>query len=88
MGLFNFSKPSDPSEGQDIQLIVNSETVNVPLAEAEGLTVKAVFARFASSLCDTNRINRFVSTGRIVDGDSLVQAGTVYSGAVASESKG
>ena len=38
MGLFNFSKP-DASAGQDIQLIVNAETVNIPAAEAAGLTV-------------------------------------------------
>ena len=90
MGLFNFAQPATNNNGgaQDIQLIVNSETVTVPAAEAEGMTVKQVFSRFASSLCDTDRINRYVSTGRIVDGESIVQAGTVYSGAVASESKG
>ena len=87
MGLFSFSKP-DASVGQDIQLLINDETVTIPAVEAEGMSVREVFAKFASSLCDTGRINRFVSQGRIVAGDSKVESGTIYSGAIASESKG
>ena len=53
MGLFNFAKP-DASAGQDIQLVVNAETVNVPAAEAAGMTVADLFSRFASNLCDVS----------------------------------
>ena len=88
MALFNFSRPSNSSAGQDIQLIINDETVSVPLAEAEGLTVVEVFRRFAKDVCDTSRINRYVAQGRIVNGTSVVEAGTIYSGAIASEAKG
>jgi len=90
MGLFSFSKPSDNAgdSNKEIQLIINSETINVPFEEAEGKTIQQVFARFANSVCDTNRINRFVSLGRIIAPSSVVEAGTVYSGSIASESKG
>ena len=87
MGLFNFSAPSD-NTAQEIQLIVNDETVTVPAAEANGLTVAELFSRFASSVCDVARINRYVSLGRIIDGSAKAEAGVVYSGAIASESKG
>ncbi len=87
MGLFNFSAPSD-NTAQEIQLIVNDETVTVPAAEANGLTVAELFCRFASSVCDVNRINRYVSLGRIIEGTAKAEAGVVYSGAIASESKG
>lgn len=87
MGLFNFSAP-DASAGQDIQLLINDETVTIPAVEAQGMSVREVFAKFASSLCDTTRINRYVSQGRIVAGDSKAAPGTIYSGAIASESKG
>ena len=87
MALFNFSKPSG-SEGQDIQILINDETVTVPAAEAQGLTVSELFSRFASTVCDVSRINRFVAQGRIVAGSATVEAGTIYSGAIASESKG
>ena len=87
MGLFNFSQP-DASVGQDIQLLINDETVTIPAVEAKDMSVREVFAKFASTMCDTNRINRFVSQGRIVAGDSRAEAGTIYTGAIASESKG
>ena len=88
MGLFNFSAPSNNDNAQDIQLIVNDETVTVPAAEAAGLTVAQMFSRFADNICDTSRINRYISLGRIVSGNSQAEAGVVYSGAIASESKG
>ena len=88
MGLFSFTSVSNNDGAQDIQLIVNDETVNVPAAEAEGLSVAELFNRFASGICDTDRINRFISLGRIVDGKTKAEAGVVYSGAVCSESKG
>ena len=87
MGLFNFSAP-DASAGQDIQLLINDETVTIPAVEANGMSVREVFTKFASSMCDTTRINRFVSQGRIVAGDSPAECGTIYTGAIASESKG
>ena len=86
MGLFNFSAPSD--NNQEIQLIVNDETITVSAAEAEGLSVAELFRRFANSVCDVNRINRYVSLGRIIDGTAKAEPGVVYSGAIASESKG
>ena len=86
MGLFNFAAPSD--NNQEIQLIVNDETITVPAAEAEGLSVAELFRRFASSVCDVSRINRYVSLGRIIEGSAKAEAGVVYSGAIASESKG
>ena len=88
MGLFNFTSATNNNGAQDIQLIVNDETVTVPAAEAAGLSVAELFNRFANSICDTNRINRFISLGRIVDGSTKAEAGVVYSGAIASESKG
>ncbi len=86
MSLFNFSRPSN--DDQQIQLIVNDETITVPAGEANGMTVEQAFGRYASSYCDTGRINRYVAQGRIVNGTSRIQPGTVYSGAVSSESKG
>ena len=88
MGLFNFSAPSNSSEGQDVQLLINDESITVPAAEAKGLTVGQLFTRFAAGACDVTRINRYVAQGRIVSGTSLVESGTIYSGAIASESKG
>ena len=90
MGLFNFSKPAanNGSEGQDIELLINEETVTVPAAEAAGKTISQLFNQFAAGLCDVSRINRFVAEGRIVDGSAKAEAGTIYRGAIASESKG
>lgn len=88
MGLFNFSKPSNGSEGQDVQILINDETVTIPAAEATGMTIAELFSRYASPICDVNRINRYVSQGRIVTGTASVEAGMIYSGAIASESKG
>ena len=90
MGLFNFTTVSnnDDNSAQDIQLIVNDETVTVPAAEADGMTIRQLFDRFAAGICDTDRINRFISLGRIVDESTKAEAGVIYSGAIASESKG
>lgn len=87
MALFNFSKPS-ATEGNDIQLMVNDETITVPAAEAKGLSVADLFRRFASGVCDVERINRYVALGRVVNGTSQAEEGTLYSAAIASESKG
>lgn len=88
MGLFNFSTPSNGSEGQDVQILINDETVTIPASEAIGMTVSELFSRFADSVCDVSRINRYVAQGRIVTGNAIVEAGMIYSGAIASESKG
>ena len=87
MSLFNFRKPSD-SSAQDIELRLNEDSVSVPFADVEGLTVKEAFERFGSDLGSVSRINRFIAQGRIVTGTASVEAGTVYAGTVASEAKG
>mgnify|MGYP001240729942 CR=1 FL=1 len=89
MGLFNFNAPSnDNADGQNIELIINDERVTVSAAEASNMTVKQVFDRFASASADVSRVNRYVAQGRIVAPDSIVEAGTIYSAAIASETKG
>ena len=88
MGLFNFAKPSNNDNGQDIELIINDERVTVSAAEASGLTVAQLFERFAGRYADTSRVNRYVAQGRIIAPDSVAEAGTIYSAAIASESKG
>lgn len=87
MSLFNFRKPSD-NAAQEIELQLNEDTITVPFAEVEGMTVKEAFERFGSDLGSVNRINRFVAQGRIVTGTTSVEAGTIYAGTVASEAKG
>ena len=88
MGLFNFNAPSNNDGGQDIELIINDERITVSASEADGLTVAQVFSRFASDSADTSRVNRYVAQGTIVAADSVVEPGTIYSAAIASETKG
>ena len=88
MGLFNFNAPSNDDGANDIELIINDERITVNASEAEGLTIAQVFARFASRVADTSRVNRYVAQGRIVAADSQVEPGTIYSAAIASETKG
>ena len=88
MSLFQFNRPANESAGNDVVLIVNEESVTVPGADAQGKTVQQLFQQFASSIADVSRINRYINQGRIVDGGSTAETGTVYSGAIASESKG
>ena len=92
MALFNFnrnaSSAASTDANQEVVLIVNDTQITVSAAEAEGLTVSQLFERFASNSADVSRINRYVSQGRIVAGSSSAEAGTVYSGAISSESKG
>ena len=96
MALFNFNRSSVNSNDNNgsngvnnvIRLIINDETIEVPTAQAEGLNIRQVFERFASDSCDVTRINRFVAQGRIINGSTAVEGGNVYSGAIASESKG
>ena len=89
MALFNFSRPSNNDNTNEvIQLIINDETIEVSGADAAGLTVAQLFNKYAASSCDVSRINRYVAQGRIVSGTTPAESGTVYSGAIASESKG
>ena len=92
MGLFNFSAPSQNSDGaggsDNIELIINDETITVSAAEASNMTVKQVFDRFAAGSADVSRVNRYVAQGRIVAPDSIAEAGMIYSAAIASETKG
>ena len=88
MGLFSFNAPSNNDNAQDVELIINSERITVSGAEANGLTVAQIFKRFASGVADIGRVNRYVAEGKIVAADSTVEAGTIYSAAIASETKG
>ena len=89
MGLFNFNAPSNNADAaQDVELIINDERITVSGAEANGLTVAQIFNRFASGVADLSRINRYVAQGKIVAADSTVEPGTIYSAAIASETKG
>ena len=89
MGLFNFSKPaSNDNGGEPIELIINDERITVSPAEAANMTVKQVFERFAGGSADLSRVNRYVAQGRVVAPDSVVEAGTIYSAAISSETKG
>ena len=90
MALFNFNRPSNNNDSVNevIQLIINDEVIDVPATEASGLTVAEVFTRYAANACDVRRINRYVAQGRIVGGNTPAVSGTVYSGAITSESKG
>ena len=98
MSLFSFARNNNNNNNdgnnnnndgaQIIQLIINDETITVSAAEAEGKTVAELFNQYASSVADVSRINRYVAQGRIVGGATTAEIGTVYSGAIASESKG
>ncbi len=94
MALFNFNRNNTNTSSasaetvQEVVLIVNDERIIVSAAEASGLTVAELFGRYASNSADVSRINRYVAQGRIVAGSSAAEAGTVYSGAISSESKG
>ena len=91
MALFNFNRPANNEAGSPnevIRLIINDETIEVSAAQAAGKTVEQLFAEYASESADVSRINRYVAQGRIVSGNTTAEAGTVYSGAITSESKG
>ena len=91
MALFNFNRNNNSSAAdasQEVVLIVNDERIVVSAGEARGLTVAQLFERYAANSADVSRINRYVAQGRIVAGSSAAEAGTVYSGAISSESKG
>lgn len=94
MGLFSLLKTNSNSNTQsannqqDIQLCLNEESLTISAAQASGLTIAQLFERFAGGLGDTSRIIRYCAAGTIVDGDSTPVPGTIYRGAVNSESKG
>jgi hypothetical protein len=94
MGLFNFNIGNSNSNNQggsadrEIELQLNEDSVTISAAEAKGLSVREVFERFASRLGDVDRINKFVTAGRIVNDDTAVEPGMIYRGAISSEAKG
>ncbi len=92
MALFNFNRNNNSSDAsdtaQEVVLIVNDERIVVSANEARGLTVAQLFERYAATSADVSRINRYVAQGRIVAGSSSAEVGTIYSGAISSESKG
>ena len=94
MALFNFTfntpnnSDNNDQTSESIELQLNEDSVTIAAAEVKGLSIREVFERFSQRLGDTDRINKFVCAGRIVEADSTVQAGMVYRGAVHSESKG
>lgn len=97
MGFFNFNKTTtsaaDNNGGEDttrkpIILQLNEEQIEVSADDAEGKTVAELFEEFGSGLGDVERITRYVSAGQIVSEDSTAKLGTVYRGAITSETKG
>lgn len=96
MGFFKFANntTSNATEGvtterKPIVLQLNEESITIPASEAEGKTVSQLFEEYASDLGgDIDRVSRFVAAGQIVSQDTVVQLGTIYRGAITSESKG
>lgn len=99
MALFNFTftnptttngtSTSNPADHADkIELCLNEESILVPATEAQGLSIEALFRKFAQRLGDVERITRFQCAGQIVEPSDMPKPGLVYRGAVSSESKG
>lgn len=93
MGFFNFgsnntSTTAASTERKPVILQLNEEQITISPADAEGKSVAELFSQYADDLGDTDRINRFVAAGQIVNGDTVVELGTVYRGAITSETKG
>lgn len=91
MGFFNFGNQSTATtstEGKPVILQLNEEQITIDPSVAEGKSVSELFSQFADDLGDTDRITRFVAAGQIVNGDTVVTLGTVYRGAITSETKG
>lgn len=93
MGFFNFgsnnSTPATTStERKPVILQLNEEQITISPADAEGKSVAELFSLYADDLGDTARINRFVAAGQIVGAETIVELGTVYRGAITSETKG
>lgn len=91
MGFFNFgTKSSDvtSTERKPVILQLNEEQITIDPSDAEGKSVSELFNQYADDLGDTSRITRFVAAGQIVAADTVVALGTVYRGAITSETKG
>jgi hypothetical protein len=93
MGFFNFGSNSTSTtaastERKPVILQLNEEQITISAIDAEGKSVAELFSQYADDLGDTDRINRFVAAGQIVNGDTVVELGTVYRGAITSETKG
>ncbi len=95
---FNFNTPAQPADDSNdsgetteklpVVIQLNEDSITIDADKAEGLTIEELFANFGDDLGDTDRINRFVAAGQIVDRSAAVVLGTVYRGSVTSESKG
>lgn len=92
MGFFNFNTKTaaaaTTTERKPVILQLNEEQITIDPSDAEGKSVAELFDQYADDLGDTDRINRFVAAGQIVNGDTVVTLGTVYRGAITSETKG
>lgn len=94
MGFFNFgtnntnTATAATTERKPVILQLNEEQITISPAEAEGKSVAELFSLYADDLGDTDRISRFVTAGQIVGGNTVVEFGTVYRGAITSETKG
>ena len=93
MGFFNFNKTTNNAAGDDaarkpVILQLNEEQIEVSADDAEGKTIEELFSEYGSDLGDVKRITRYVSAGQIVSDDAAVVPGTIYRGAITSESKG
>lgn len=92
MGFFNFGTKTNSdaasTERKPVILQLNEEQITVDPSVAEGKSIAELFSQYADDLGDTDRIKRFVAAGQIVNGDTIVTLGTVYRGAITSETKG
>jgi len=96
MGFFNFNTNTntnnaagdDAAARKPIILQLNEEQIEVSADDAEGKTVADLFSEYGSDLGDVDRITRYVSAGQIVSDDAAVVPGTIYRGAITSETKG
>lgn len=95
MGFFNFGAANNSNttdaastERKPVILQINEESITIPPADAEGKSIAELFNQYAGELGDVDRVNRYVAAGQIVNGDTVVSLGTVYRGAITSETKG
>lgn len=94
MGLFNFNINTSSDSNKDtkqvpyVELYLNSESIRINEADARGKTISQLYSQYGEELGDVSRIQRYTNSGRIVEGDTVVEVGTSYRATVGSESKG
>ena len=94
MGFFRFTNTTtnstaDTIERKPVVLQLNEEQITIPATEAAGKSIGQLFQEHSDQLGgDASRISRYVAAGQIISQDTVVQLGTIYRGAVLSESKG